>query len=150
MALLFSWSHLSKCVNSKTGKLSPLCLPLMTDTPAADRSEPEAGAPAPTAAAASQVAVHAHEEQHHQEEQEGSFGAEHKHLECTRWETLNSAMHGPNSRPKHKTETQLGTTPATWYWHRRCAADCSGSPYRLELKTNPRSLKFYNHGEGSY
>ena len=116
----------------------------MTDTPAADRSEPEAGAPAPTAAAASQVAVHAHEEQHHQEEQEGSFGAEHKHLECTRWETLNSAMHGPNSRPKHKTETQLGSAPATWYWHRRCAADCPGSPYWLELKTNPREVRSFS------
>ena len=136
----------------KDWKIIPavLAAALMTDTPASDRSEPEAGAPAPTAAAASQVAVHAHEEQHHQEEQEGSFGAEHKHLECTRWETLNSAMHGPNSRHKHKSETQLGTAPATWYWHRRCAADCPGSPYRLELKTNPRSLKFYNHGEGSY
>ena len=97
----------------KDWKIIPavLAAALMTDTPAADRSEPEAGAPAPTAAAASQVAVHAHEEQHHQEEQEGSFGAQHKYLECTRWETLNSAMHGPKSQLKHKSETQLLAPP---------------------------------------
>ena len=56
----------------------------LTDAAALGRSQREAGAPAPAAAAASQVAVHPHEEQHHQEEQEGSLGAEHKYLECTR------------------------------------------------------------------